>query len=149
MDERPDNVELEHLKLKRVSTIGFIAVLAWFSIVGGVMLLLSDDALGWISLALGVGLLLIPLFPPFKVYWGTSNLARVFPVIVFAANLVLIILYGSVLLAYLSDPFVFYNDQSTFAVFLWAGATALSVIALLANIVALIIDRRQLSRQLA
>ena len=149
MNERSDNVELEHLKIKRVSTVGFIAVLVWFSIVGGVMLLLSDDALGWIALALGVGLLLIPLFPPFRVYWGTGNPARVFPVIVFAANLFLVTLYGSVLLAYLSDPFVFYNDQNTFAVFLWAGATVLSVIALLANVVALIIDRGQLPRQLA
>ena len=149
MNERSDNVELEYLNLKRVSTIGLLAVLVWFSLVGGVIMLLSKDTFGWVSLGIGIVLLLIPLSSPFRRYWGMGNSARVFPVIVFAANLGLIIMYGSVLLAYLSDPFVFYNDQNTIAVLLWAGATVLSVLAFLANVVALIMDRRRLSRQLA
>lgn len=143
MNEHTEMADMNYIKLKRVSTLGFMAVLIWFSIIGGLLFLLSGDLLGWLSLGIGVFLLGVPFTAPFRRYWATGNSAKVFPLIVFAASIGLIIIYGSVLLALLSDPFVFYNDQNTFSVYLWAGAAILSIIALLANLGAFIVDRRQ------
>lgn len=149
MNEHPENMEMKHLMLKRVSTIGFVVVLVWFSLLGGVMLILSGDSIGWLSIVIGVVILLIPLSSPFQAYWATGNAARAYPVIVFAANVGLIFIYGSVLLALLSDPYVFYSDQNTNAVIVWAGAAALSVLALLADIVTFVLDRRGPAENLA
>ena len=137
---------MNYLKLKRVSTLGFVAVLVWLSIVSAIMFLVSGNLLGWLSLAIGIAILALPLTSQFRKYWSTANTARAFPIIIFAANIGLIIIYGNVFLALISDPFVFYNDQNTFAVFLWGGATILSIITILANVGAFILDRRQLTQ---
>jgi len=123
-----------------------MVVLVWFSIVSAIMFLLSGDSLGWLSLVIGIAILALPLTRQFRKYWSRGDSARAFPIIIFAANIGLIIIYGNVFLALISDPFVFYNDQNTFAVVLWGGATILSILAVLANVGAFILDRRQLTQ---
>lgn len=146
MNDQSAKPSVNYLKLKRVSTLGFMAVLVWFSIVSAILFLLSGDLLGLPSLAIGIAILALPLTSQFRNYWSTGNTARAFPIIIFAANIGLIIIYGNVFLALISDPFVFYNDQNTFAVFLWGGATILSIFSILANVGAFILDRRQLTQ---
>jgi len=147
VNDNSDSAGLTYLNLKRVSTLGFIAILVWFSIVAGIMFLLSGDSIGWISLAIGIVIIASPISNPFRRYWRTGNSAKTFPIITFAANVILIIIYGNVLLTLLSDPYIYYNDQNTFSVYLWGGATILSIIALLANIGALVVDRRDLTHE--
>ena len=149
MNEQSDTTDLAYINLKRISTIGFMVVLVWFSIGAGIMFLLSGDLIGWVSIAVGLFILAIPLTNSFRKYWGTGNSVKGFPLIVFAAASVLIFIYGNVFLSLLSDPFVFYNDQNAFSLYLWGGASILSLIALLADIGAYITDRRRTEPGLA
>jgi hypothetical protein len=144
MHNRTGAIELQNLRLKRASTVGFLAILVWFSLGGGIMLLLySGRPMGWLSLVLGVFVLSLPLFSWFRKFWGRGNSSGAYPYLVLVPSAVLIVIYASVFSNLMSDPFVFYSEQTSFELYLWGGASALSVVAFLADLIALVLDRRR------
>ncbi len=149
MINQNNDIESKFLKLKRVSTIGYMAILVWFSVSAGAMFLLQDETIGWVSILLGLAILVLPLTNPFRRYWGKGNVSKAFPIIIFVANIILVFIYGSVFLTLISDPFVLYSTQTTYEVYVWGGAAVLSVIALSANLGVFIFDRGSSSQDVA
>lgn len=131
-----------YLGLKRVSAIGFGIVVVWISLSGGYMLLRLGNALGWAAIAFGALLLAAPLTGFFRNYWNVGASSSVLPAVVLLASVALIMLYGSIARIYITDPFLNYNDMNSLAALIFGVATGLSVLALLANVVALVTDRR-------
>ncbi len=133
---------LGNLQLKRTSAAGFGIVMIWISLGGGFMLLRSGDSFGWVALVFGVLLLFVPLSGFFRRYWNTEIPARAFPTMILAANLALLVLYGAIARTYLSDPFLTYNDLDTLAAIIFGTATILTLLAFVANVIALALGRR-------
>lgn len=130
------------LRLKRTSTISIGIVMVWMCLGGGYLLLSSGDFFGWVAVAFGLILLVLPFTSIFRRYWSTEILARAFPAVILIANAGLAVLYGSFAWAYLQDPFLTYNDFDTLAAVVFGAAAVLSALALLANMIALLTDRR-------
>ena len=130
------------LGLKRTAAVGFGIVTVWMSLGGGFMLLRSGDVFGWVALVFGVLLLIAPLSGAFRRYWNSEAPSRAFPILVLTANLSLLLLYGAIARSYLSDPFLTYNDLDTLAAVVFGTAAVLTFLALAANAVALVLDRR-------
>lgn len=130
------------LRLKRTSTISIGIVMVWICLGGGYLLLRTGDDLGWAAIAFALVLLVVPFTGFFRRYWSTEVLARAFPAVILVANVGLVVLYGSFSWAYLQDPFLTYNDFDTLAAVVFGAAAVLSILALLANTVALLMDRR-------
>jgi len=130
------------LRLKRTSTISIGIVMVWMCLGGGFLFLRTGDVFGWVAIAFGLILLVMPFTDFFRRYWNTEVLARAFPAVVLIANTGLVGLYGSFTWAYLQDPFLTYNDFDTLAAVVFGAAAVLSVLAVAANTIALLVDRR-------
>jgi len=133
---------LRNLGLKRTAAVSLGIVMVWISLGGGFMLVRSGDAFGWVALVFGVLLLIAPLSSAFRRYWNSEAPSRAFPVLVLTANLSLLVLYGAIARSYLSDPFLTYNDLDTLAAAVFGTAAVLTLLALAANAIALVLDRR-------
>jgi len=142
MSEIMDDHNDTYLRLKRVSTVGFSVALIWVGLLGGALLLSWDDSFGWLGLATGAILLLLPLTTPFRRYWNKGDSSRIYPLLILVANLAMILMYASITAVFLSDPFVFYNKQDKMTVILWGVASLLSLGALVANLIAYRLDRK-------
>ena len=130
------------MRLKRTSAISIGVVMVWMCFGGGYMLLRIGDLFGWVAIAMGLVLLTSPLIPGFRWYWSTEDTARAFPAIMLIANIVLLMLSGTIAWLYLRDPFLTYNDLNTLAAVVFGVAAALSILALVVNVIALQADRR-------
>ena len=128
--------------LKRVSAVGFAIIVIWIGLFGGYVFIASGDPAGWLGIAVGLAILFAPLTRPFKRYWSLEITTRIFPAIVFIANLVLILIYGIIATIYLSDPFLSYNDTDSLMAVLFSISALLSSLVLISNFIAYLMDRR-------
>jgi hypothetical protein len=129
--------------LRRSAVIGYVATFAWYGTVGGYMSIQDGESFGWFSIALALGLLVLPFTSPFRSILGTIASHRAFPKLIFLPNMFLVIMYGYFTSLYLRDPFLTYNDMDTLAAVLFGGATALAAASLIANTVSYFIDVRE------
>lgn len=142
MSEIMDDHNDTYLRLKRVSTVGFSVALIWVGLLGGALLLNLGDMFGWLGLATGAILLVLPLTTPFRRYWNKGDSSKIYPLLILVANLTMILMYGGFTAVFLSDPFVFYNEQDKMNVILWGVASLLSLGALVANLIEYRLDRK-------
>lgn len=129
-------------RFNRVSAISMAAVMVWMCLAGGYVLLISGDTFGWVVIAFGLVLIFSPRIPWFRWYWKSDDRPPAYAVILIIGNVAMILLTGSIAWAYLQDPFLIYNDLDTLAAIVFGVAPGLSLLALVANIVALQLDRR-------
>ena len=132
----------EYHRLSLVSTITRSMVLVWTGVFGGILLLQWGDPFGWLALAVGVALLVLPFSTRYRMMWTRGKSERYLPITTFTSVALLILMFGAITFVYLSDPFVFYNEQDKMTVILMGGATLLSLAALAANIIAYRLDRK-------
>ena len=132
----------EFLHLKRTSAISIGVVMVWMCLAGGYILARAGEVFGWIAIIFGLMLLALPFTAVFRRYWNTDVSARPVPAMILVANAVLVVLYGGFAWAYLQDPFLTYNDANTMAAVVFGASAVISLLALAANIVALLMDRR-------
>jgi len=134
--------EKEYGHLTRTALIGYSVLFAWYGIVGGYLIIVSANLIGWVALVLGIGVLTLPFFPAVRDYVEILAANRAFPALVFIPNLLIIILYVYLASIYIGDPFLTYNDLDTFAAVVFSGAALLAAATLVVNLIAYLMDRR-------
>ena len=134
-------------RLRRSALVGYVAVFAWYGGFGGYLNLRDGDAFGWFSIAVAIGLLVLPFTGLFRGTVDTLASLRAFPSLIFFPNILLVAMYGSSASSYLKDPFLTYNDMETLAAVLFSGAAILAIAALIANTAAFLLDLRSQARQ--
>jgi hypothetical protein len=130
-------------KLKRSSYTGYVLMFAWMGIAGGTFVLVVLGSGAGLFLLLG-GLLAVVyrISPPFGRLVDRDVTWAGFPALTFLANGLLILMSGAIARLFLRDPFVMYNQTDAISLALWSIELALSIGALVANMLAYRLDLR-------
>ena len=134
-------------RVKRTVAIEYATVFGWYGFLGGYMSLRSGDTFGWIAIAIGAAMAVLPFTGFFRARVNDLATRRGFGALVFLPNLFLVVMFGSIASMYLRDPYLTYNDSNTLAAIVFGGATVLAAASLVANGIALIMDIRSGSGQ--
>jgi len=131
-------------RFARVSVAGFLVMLVWIVLGGGIAALLDGDQKGWAYLAMGIASILFRRSRRFWPIVSKSTSASFYPAVTFVGNLGML---AMLLIPSLEDatdiPFIFYNAGLTRMFILGAVGSLIAVGALAANVWVYLQDRKR------
>jgi len=140
MEKMEDSYSLK--VFKRVSSLGNLIIISWITIAGGIVFILTNSSKGWFGIFIGVSLLCLPFTPLFRKYIEKPFPEPAFQILTIVGNILMIAMFAWITNMLLSDPFVMYNESNKLSVILWIGATSLSFVALITNLIVLQRNRK-------
>ena len=129
-------------RFRMISVYGLWIVLLWLTLGGNILNFLLNLEISWLTLGIGVLLLLLPFTSPFKAYMKKPIDSNIYPISVFIGNILLMILYATFMLVYITDPYVWTNPMDKAGLLLWIIATFLSILSLCSSIIAYKVDQK-------
>ena len=129
----------------KTSILGFLFQFLWIFIMGPIHLGRWERGSTYISFFIGLLVLIIWRSQPFRQFIEAQTSERSFPVRIFLANFAIILLFLSFfLLQWKYTHYPFQTLQSVVDLGFLAGGLLLAILALIANLIAYRIDRKNI-----
>jgi hypothetical protein len=122
-----------------------LIITIWVTLFGGWTSVTTGIQSGWREIILGIILMITPVTPFFRKYIKKDVPRVFFPTAILISNALMVMLSAFSLSFFIKDKYVFYNRLNTLGFILWAGAVILSFACFVANVAALIWEKRQRS----